>query len=353
MTDGLLTSIKHKQKLYSKSLRYPTDKNINEYKQFRNKLNSLIKTVKSDFYEKKFNQQKDNIKGTWKIINSLIKKNDGKQYDECVINCEGNITDDPNAIANHFNNFFVNIGPTLAKKIEQTDTNFKTYLPQPSVNSLFLSPVSIDEIIDIVKRFKNGKAPGIDDINSVIIKQLINSLSDPLCYIFNLCLSNGVFPDSLKVAKVTPIYKSGDKSDSGNYRPISVLPVLSKILERLIYDRTYNYLQKNNILYNKQFGFRKNYNTSTALLQLTNDIVRAFERKEIAIGIFIDLSKAFDTIDHEILLFKLFNYGIRGPAYNLFKSYLTNRKQCTKFKHVARRIYFSWGVSDYFYVTPK
>ena len=272
MTDGILISVKHKNKLYAKSLHHPSNKNINNYKQFRNKLNSVIRTAKRDFYEEQFNQQKSNIKGTWKIINSLLKK---KECGDpcCEIICDGTPSNDACKIANHFNNYFVNIGPTMSSNIDQTDTNFQSYLPPPCINSIFLNPVCTQEIIGIVNGFENSKAPGIDGINSSILKKCIHLISEPLSFIFNLCLSNGVFPDSLKMAIVTPIYKSGDKAISTNYRPISVLPVFSKILERLIYDRTYNFLQKNNILHPNQFGFRKNYNTSTALLQLIQMIL--------------------------------------------------------------------------------
>jgi hypothetical protein len=144
-------------------------------------------------------------------------------------------------------------------------------------------------------------------------------------------LKYGVFPENLKTAKVTPIYKTGDPSDVSNYRPISVLTCFSKILERAMYNRLYSFLTINNILYDKQFGFKSGHSTNHAIIHLVQEIFKAFDENKFTLGVFIDLSKAFDTVDHNILLHKLKNYGIIN--YNLlwFKSYLTNRKQYISF----------------------
>lgn len=137
----------------------------------------------------------------------------------------------------------------------------------------------------------------------------------------------GVVPDLLKIAKVIPVFKSGDEKVIMNYRPISILPVFSKIFEKVVFNRLQNYLDKNNILHHNQFGFRPNLSTSLALLQLTDEISKASDDGKITIGIFVDLAKAFDTVDHKILLKKLNHYGIRGTALNWFESYLLNRVQ--------------------------
>ena len=151
-------------------------------------------------------------------------------------------------------------------------------------------------------------------------------MCDPLLHIFNLSSSRGIFPDSLKIGKVTPIYKAGDSSDLGNYRPISVLPCFSKILERIIYNRVYTYLQKNKILYYKQFGFQAGHSTDHAIIQLLDQIYENFEENKYMLGVFNGLSKAFDTVDHKILLCKLEIYGMKGNMLKWFESYLTNRK---------------------------
>ena len=204
-------------------------------------------------------------------------------------------------------------------------------MSEQPIGSLELYPTDESEICSIAKLFKNNKAPGLDEYSPKVIKHVISYISEPLCHIFNQSMREGIFPDELKKAKVTPVFKSGDKRDFTNYRPISVLPVFSKLLERIIYKRTVEFFDKHSLLYHGQFGFRTGYSTSMALASISNKIVDAFESNEFALGVFIDLSKAFDTINHTILLSKLNRYGIRGRALDFFSSYLDNRLQCTRF----------------------
>ena len=145
--------------------------------------------------------------------------------------------------------------------------------------------------------------------------------------LINLSFSTGIFPNNLKTAKVIPIHKKGSKLDCTNYRPISLLSNIDKIFEKLIYKRVYGFLEKNKVLYNYQFGFRKKVSTAQTLLNMSQKILDALDKGQYACGVFIDLQKAFDTVDHDILLKKLFHYGIRGNALSLFRSYLSGRSQ--------------------------
>jgi len=151
----------------------------------------------------------------------------------------------------------------------------------------------------------------------------------PLQHIFNLSLETGKYPEGLKVAKVIPIYKKGDSTSPGNYRPISLLPVFDKIFEKLICNRILKFWNKYNIFYQFQFGFRKNHSTALALLEITDSIYKWLDDQNYVIGLYLDLQKAFDTVNHSILLHKLSNYGIRGTMLVWFKDYLSNRKQYT------------------------
>ena len=153
-----------------------------------------------------------------------------------------------------------------------------------------------------------------------------DNLKNILFHVYKVSILQGIFPDSLKITKVSPIFKSGDKDNVSNYLPISILPVFSKVLERIMYNRVYNHLDCKPLLYEKQFGFQKNNSTEYAILQLTRDITDSFEKGEFILAVFMDLSKAFDTVDHQILIKRLQYYGIDGTALEWFKSYFSNRK---------------------------
>ena len=176
-----------------------------------------------------------------------------------------------------------------------------------------------------------NKSAGYDEISFNVIKNCFGELCNPLKYIFNLSFEKGIFPDRMKIAKVTPVFKWGDSADLNNYRPVSVLPCFSKILERLMYNRLCKHLSNSKILYPKQFRFQKGHSTDHALLQLVEQIYESFERNEYTIGVFIDLSKAFDTVDHNILLKKLEIYVISDTHLQWFRNYLSNRKQYIQF----------------------
>jgi hypothetical protein len=193
--------------------------------------------------------------------------------------------------------------------------------------SMALSNTDTVEIINLVKLLKNSPSSGIDSITSALVKGTITKIALPLTYIINLSLNNGKFPNLLKIAKVIPVYKSDDKLQVANYRPISILPIFSKIFERIMYNRLLNYLQTKDILAQNQYGFRDKHSTYMALLSLVDDISEELNNKNYSIGIFIDLSKAFDTINHKLLIRKLNHYGVRGIVLDWFISYLTDRTQ--------------------------
>ena len=232
------------------------------------------------------------------------------------------------------NNYFTNIGPDLAKKFENcTDKKYMKYMGESNKQSMYMFKTNPNEIFKLIKNLKNKKSSGFDEISAKFLKLCAPYVSTPLANIFNASISKGVYPDLLKTARVTPIYKKGVKSDPGNYRPISVLSQVNKVLEKILHKRLYKYLSKFKILYEYQFGFREGHSTTQALVEITDRLKKAIDEKMLTCGIFIDLTKAFDTVDHAILLDKMYNYGIRGNVHNLFKSYLSNRQQYVKVNH--------------------
>ena len=212
------------------------------------------------------------------------------------------------------------------KNIPNTEKTFQDFLTSHNETTQF-EDLKFDESEEAFKSLKRNKAADFDDLSSNIVIDAYDTLKNSLFHVFKVSIEQGIFPDSLKIAKVTPIFKSGDKENVSNYRPIYILPVFSKVLERIMYNRVYNQLDSKDLLYEKQFGFQRNNSTEHAILQLKRDITDSFEKGEYTLGVFIDLSKAFDTADHQILIKMLQYYGIDGTALELFKSYLSNSKQ--------------------------
>ena len=226
----------------------------------------------------------------------------------------------------NINNYFANIGPTLASKIPENNLSHRQFLPDSIEPSLFLKPTNEFEIKNVISCLKEG-APGRDGISSRNIKLIKESISVPLTNLVNLSFEQGVFPSELKLAIITPLYKAKDPMFFNNYRLISLLSVFSKIIERLMYSRLLNFINKHKIFNKLQFGFRNNHSTFMALVILVENLVNALDNGKCAVGIFLDFQKAFDTVDHGILLDKLYCYGIRGIAHEWFISYLSSRQQ--------------------------
>ena len=211
-------------------------------------------------------------------------------------------------------------------------------MKQAKQNSFFMKPTDPNEILKIIMSLKPKNSTGHDGISSKLLKYLAPSLAFPITTIVNKSFETGIVPSKMKIAKIIPIYKAKDKMSMGNYRPISLLPATSKILEKAVHSRLYSYLKSKNIFFGDQYGFRPNHSTIDAVTKFTGHVYSALENKETTMAVFLDLSKAFDTIDHNILLAKLGHYGIRGIALEWFRNYLTNRTQFVTYRDTKSQL---------------
>ena len=348
MSTALLKSSKTKDKLYKKFLLNPADnETLNKYTQYRNNYNTLKRISKQNYYAMQLEKYKFDSKNTWSILNNIIGKNNNKTSiaDSFKLEC-GTLITDPKDISNEFCKYFSEVGNKFASKIPQPKTPFNEYLKQKNKNSMFFTPTDPEEIQKTLSTLKPKNSHGHDNISSKLLKTLASSLKYPLSIIINKSLETGYVPESMKLAKVIPIYKSKDKALMSNYRPISLLPSISnKILEKIVHHRLYTFLMTQGILYDSQYGFRPKHSTVNAVTHFMSDIIRATENDKCSIAVLLDLSKAFDTIDHNILLKKLEFYGIRGVALEWFRSYLNDRTQYVSYKNVnSNHINISCGV---------
>ena len=327
ITKGLKVSIAIKNRLYKSYIKSKNDHYFSKYKTYRNKLKHLLLLSKKSYYDNYFIKNQNNIKETWKGIKQLITFRQSFTNVPTTLEVGNSKLSNTQSIANAFNNYFATIGSNLANAIPTATTPFENYLNAPICNSFLLFPTTATEIETEINGLNPTKSVGPFGIPIKILKTLRVLLSEPLAYLYNRSFLTGVVPEKLKVARVIPVYKKGSKTVMNNYRPISLLSVFNKLLEKLMYNRLASFLEKNEILFHGQFSFRSNHSTNHAILLITDKIQKAIERKLYSCGIFLDLSKVFDTVNHDILLKKLENCGIRGIAKQCFCSYLSNRKQ--------------------------
>ena len=231
-------------------------------------------------------------------------------------------------LTSEFCEFFSTVGERFANDIKSPHNKIDHYLNkmQKSASTLFLAPTSVEEIHYLIKSLPNKTSSGHDSISNNLLKKISPSILEPLAIIFNKSLETGVFPEEMKMVDVVPLYKSKSEYECTNYRPISLILTISKLLEKLMYKRTYYFLEQTDQLYQSQYGFRKSHSCETAIMELASSIIKGKDDGFYTLALFIDLSKAFDTVDHNILLDKLDKYGIRGVAKELYRSYLTTGK---------------------------
>ena len=331
ITKGLLISMNKRDSLYKEFANEINPDNKEKlgslYKKYRNLIVSLLRMSKKKHYADYFEEHKTNIKKTWDGIRDLLNVSKKTSININKVIHDNKVISDNKGIAQSMNNFFVNIGTSVEAKIPNAKTSFQSYLAENNYNQLILNHCSNDDIATIISKFSSGKANGPNSIPSNLLKEFSHLFVEPLKIIINKSLDEGSFPSLLKMALVCPIFKKNDKTNCANYRPISLLSNISKVFERIMYNQIENYLIDFEILYKYQFGFRKNYSTNHALLSIVEHIRTNLDNKRYSCGVFVDLEKAFDTVNHKILLSKLKHHGISGKSNDWLSSYLGNRTQ--------------------------
>ena len=332
ITNGLHKSIRRKNKLYRMALKCTKEHpNYVKYHQYRTILNKLLRSAKNLYYHNKLTQAQNNSKHTWSILNKIIKKATNKKE---ILQIHHNGTDYTctKQISEQFNTYFSKVGITQAAQTGTSNKKPKDYLNNRRTpkHSMFMTPTNEHEVFKIIMLLKNKTSTGYDHINNKHLKHLYQPLTYPISFLINRCFTEGEFPDDLKLGKIIPLHKGGDNRQLTNFRPITLLPSLSKIWEKIIANRILNYMTHHNFINTHQYGFQPQRSTTDAITQLTSHIIQGREINKHTLAVFLDFSKAFDTIDHAILIKKLEHYGIRGTPQNLIRSYLNNRKQYCK-----------------------
>lgn len=289
---------------------------VDMYNRTKSKYKELLRKTKSGLLGKRISEADNKPKVIWNIIGELTKGN----YTQGTVP-----KGESEKIVNDFNKFFVTQVDSVNNKADLSGKN-KTKIPF-NENTLYLKPVTVSEIVCVSQELKNKKSSGADGIPVFILKKCIVAFAKHLVHIINVSMEEGKFPHDLKNTIIIPVFKKGDPDNLANYRPISLQSSFSRFFEKAMYNRIIDFFTSQKMLHNFQHGFLKQKSTDTAVFNLIEKVLDAFERGSKVCGLFLDLSKAFDSINHDLILDKLYRYGVRGQAYSWLDSYLRNRAQ--------------------------
>jgi len=328
ITAELKRLIRRKNKLYLVFHKRPTLFNEIRYKSLKRVVRCALRRAEKEYYHDQIQANRNNIKKTWEILNGLLGR--GKRKPQVAeLNVGDRTITNSDEIIEELNLHFATVGKKVVDEIPSSTLDSQSFLRDTNQESLFFTPVTEAEVYVCMSKLKSSSS-GPDGIQPQLVKENCRSLVKPIVHLLNLSLTQGTVPKALKRAHVTPIHKGGDTDSLNNYRPISVLNVFSKIMERVVYNRLLSFLNIHSVLSNSQFGFRKKHSCELALISATEFIRHSLDMGSHVIAVYLDLKKAFDVVSHSLLFQKLEHYGVRGIPLMWFKSYLSDREQSVK-----------------------
>ncbi|KAL9970767.1 hypothetical protein ACROYT_G023189 [Oculina patagonica] len=317
------------------------------YRLARNKAVFSLREAKREFYSKSLEENRNNASAIWKCIKTLT----GASKNNCGITkleIGERVVEDSKDISEQFNTYFSTIADKLRSTMAQAPFSLSKLLSfvesRKDLDVVFSAPqITSTQVARIIMKINPNKASGVDKISARVLR--IPAIAPSIAKLTNLSLSSGTFPQRWKLAKVTPLFKKGDRTDPSNFRPISILPVLSKVIERHMHDSLYTYLNDNNLLYSRQSGFRKHHSTEIALIKIVDELLFNLDNDKVSGMVLVDYTKAFDMVDHELLLRKLEVYGVINKELVWCHSYLSNRQQVVQVGgEVSSEMHMAYGV---------
>ena len=339
ITPEIISLTRKKNSLHKKYVRKPITYG-DQFRACRNSLNNMIKMQKKRYFNNKLQSCNNDPKKTWDVLNEAMNRGGSKNIELNEIREGNRIVSGCKNVANVINNHFIDAPQTIASSlVNHENVDYRDFLSGYYPNSFFLNTTTPESIVKLVQNFSSSSnGSGHLGIPIKVIKAIIDLISGPLSRIFNKCITEGYFPKRLKIAHIVPIHKSGDRTCPNNYRPISILTIFSKIFEKHLYNELLFYFEGNNIIVDQQCGFRKGVSTNVAIGKFLKRVYSGLNDGKFGIGLFLDLQKAFDMVNHKILMKKLFHYGVRGCPHKLIESFLSERKQYVKINEFESNI---------------